>query len=177
MFNISTGFQEKVLSVANIFNPDIGTEMHGSSLAMREIQLNASLKYFEKSPFFGNGLAYSKMIVSSGTDSELYNMESFAFTLLMDYGSFGIICFAAFFCVLAINYARPTNTSSTKLGISLALTLAYIFFILATGFVDTFQSFMYVYITLQIANLVNNQNTNEWHEINVRPQRAQKGLG
>ena len=64
----------------------------GSSLAMREMQLNVSLIEFKKSPIIGNGTKYLAT-ATEHYDEELLGAESIWFGLLIEKGIVGIIAF------------------------------------------------------------------------------------
>lgn len=63
----------------------------GSSLAMREVQLEISLREFSKSPIIGNGTKY--LAETKKQASEILGAESIWFILLIEKGLIGIIAF------------------------------------------------------------------------------------
>lgn len=138
---------EKVIAIVNIFNPQIGEDAHGSSLDMRYMQFDTSLKYFFMSPFFGNGLSFSRGLIAAGTESTLQNMESLVFIILINFGALGAIFYSVFFSNLYFFKRLDINTGSIDYNIFLlkAFTISYLLFVLATGWVDTFHSFIFVY--------------------------------
>lgn len=64
----------------------------GSSLAMREMQLNVSLTEFNKSPIIGNGTKYLAHAMDY-YGAELLGAESIWFGLLIEKGMIGIVAF------------------------------------------------------------------------------------
>lgn len=64
----------------------------GSSLAMREMQLNVSLTEFNKSPIIGNGTKYLAHAMDY-YGAELLGAESIWFGLLIEKGLVGIVAF------------------------------------------------------------------------------------
>lgn len=132
---------DRALSVANIFNSDLGKKQYGSSLDMRSRQLEASLKYFNDSPLWGGGLDKSRNIVSSGSGQELYNTESIVFRLIIDQGIIGIISFIVFFLVIFTITIRQVVGHAPKAWV-LGLSAGYAAFIISTGIMDTLHYFV-----------------------------------
>lgn len=69
----------------------------GSNTSMREEQLNISLYYMSKHPWFGNGIAYTWRI-STQFSEELFGAESMWFPVMIDRGLFGVFALA-YLCV------------------------------------------------------------------------------
>ncbi|OOQ57094.1 hypothetical protein BC343_16330 [Mucilaginibacter pedocola] len=119
----------------------------GSSIEMRQTQLRASLRFFDKSPVYGHGLKYidEKLMekdVKKMARSELKGFESYSFALLIEEGSIGIIANAIFFisCCLwmALRYKYATPLGKQYIMFGLALYAAFLLFIFATGALGTF---------------------------------------
>lgn len=149
-FSASGIFREKVLSVANIFDSEIGTEQNGSDLAMRASQLMVSTKYFMESPIVGAGLDATRNIVASGAEPDLYNSESLVFRLMIEQGGLGFISYGVFFVLLYSKTAKLIENKSSK-KLYLGLIIGYVVFSVATGIMDTLQNFLFLLCLIHYA--------------------------
>lgn len=140
-FSFSSVFHEKIMSVVNILNPNIGQDMHGSTIDMRLTQLTISYKYFLMSPILGNGLDAIRNIVSSGMEEDLYDSESVLFHIMVNQGLIGIISYSLFFVFLYKMIYRNVFFKASK-GALLGYFAGYVVFILSTGIMDTLQYFV-----------------------------------
>lgn len=141
LLSTSDLFLEKFLSVVNIFDSSVGVEQNGSDLAMRGGQFLVALGYFWQSPMWGHGLDATRMIVSSGSTSDLYDAESVLFKLMIDQGILGFI---GFFGLLALVYRRVSAVLSGLLArrMYLGMSAGYTIFVVSTGVMDTLQLFL-----------------------------------
>lgn len=141
LLSTSDLFLEKFLSVVNIFDSSVGMEQNGSDLAMRGGQFLIALGYFWQSPVWGHGLDATRLIVSSGSNSDLYDAESVLFKLMIDQGILGFI---GFFGLLALVYRRVSAVLSGLLArrMYLGMSVGYTIFVVSTGVMDTLQLFL-----------------------------------
>lgn len=79
----------------SIFNSDSSSAVSGSSQEMRNVQLAICLKYQSLSPLFGNGRMYIWNVVSPN-ETLLLGAESIWFSLLVDFGYYGCVCYCLF---------------------------------------------------------------------------------
>ncbi|OKP29582.1 O-antigen ligase family protein [Serratia fonticola] len=142
-FSVSDVFRDKVYSVVNIFNPEVGQDMNGSDLAMRGGQLAVSMKYLLISPVWGNGLDATRNIVSSEQEEDLYNSESILFRLMIDQGGLGLIAYSLFFIALYKKVALYISNASAR-KMYLGFIVGYIIFTISTGIMDTLQNMMFM---------------------------------
>jgi O-antigen ligase len=147
LFSTSELFREKVLSVANIFDSNVGEDMNGSDLAMRGAQFAASARHFFSSPLVGGGLDATRNIVSSGLDPDLFNTESIVFRLMIDQGSLGLISYTAFFFLLYTKVARTIRQQPAR-RMYLGMVIGYITFTISTGLIDTLQNTLFMICAL-----------------------------
>ena len=108
-----------------------GGNTGGSSLDMREIQLEISLAYYEKKPIWGNGFDYYAEVLKSDEilirKEGLYGAESYLFHLLIDRGLVEIILITSY-VLLSLLYMFVVLRPRYKLESSLAASL-YVTFI------------------------------------------------
>ncbi|WP_367372044.1 hypothetical protein [Pseudomonas lini] len=169
LFSTSELFRDKVLSVANIFDSNLGEDMNGSDLTMRGAQFAASARHFFNSPLVGGGLDATRNIVSSGLDPDLFNTESIVFRLMIDQGTLGLISYAAFFFLLYIKVARNIQRESAR-RMYLGMVIGYITFTISTGLIDTLQNALFMICALYyIFKFEPNKN----HSIKPRPTLLQ----
>ena len=136
--------QEKIDSIVNtaMGNSDVG----GSSVEMRQGQLEASLMIFASSPMYGHGPDYIQENMMS--DKQLMNQysmqgydfegfESYYYILLIERGIVGIVL--EVMLVVSILMFLIRNRKRNKLRSSEAITifLGFAFFALSTGALDT----------------------------------------
>ncbi len=130
-----------------------GAELKGSSIEMRLVQLNASLKQFNKSPITGNGIGYIKEGLGfsgdptlSTSDSDFAGFESYFFKLLIEQGLCGMVGNAVLFINLfAFFYHYARQKVSNEVGIlSIAMLITFLAFIFGTGDMGSFILFMSV---------------------------------
>lgn len=81
--------------------------VNGSSLEMRLLQLDRTLKYFFQAPLFGNGVGYLGKIILLKEDVDLYGAESIWFSVLADFGLLGVLSYI-FIYVDCFNYFKKT---------------------------------------------------------------------
>lgn len=133
--------RDKVLAVANIFDPTVGVDQNGSSISMRQEQFAVSLKYMSQSPIWGGGLDYSRNIVESKIEPGLYNTESIIYKLMIDQGALGFVSYLLFFILLYFVVARVTPARAPRM-MYLGFVLSYMVFVISTGAMDTLQHVM-----------------------------------
>lgn len=148
LLSTSNYFSSKVESVLVIFFPDAGENMHGSTLDMRVLQFYVSLKYFLQSPVFGNGLEFSRFLILDEVEADLYNTESLFFLLMINFGLVGIFAYSYFFYGLYNIKKEIVGLNRTCFSLCLSLLLGYILFVIATGFVETLYTFVFIYFSI-----------------------------
>lgn len=113
-----------------------GGETGGSNVAMRLLQLDFSLYYFNLSPIFGNGFSYFWEYIKAnqayGFDM-LLGAESYIFILLIERGAIQIVTICICF-ILLIRYFIKHKTVESYLG--LALVTAFLVNAIVTGCAD-----------------------------------------
>jgi hypothetical protein len=158
----------KFLSIINIFDSQVGEEMHGSTLQMRFLQFKTAWNYYLESPIFGNGLAFSRNLIKGGIEQNLFNMEGLVLIILVDLGLIGLLGFVAFFAGMFFMPLRKFTNINIEAAQSLkALTLPYVIFVCATGWVDSLQSFMFWYSTVYFLSTNNNLNNSKRRKLDV----------
>lgn len=128
----------------------------GSSVDMREKQLEASLLIFAQKPVTGNGfnfiqegLGYSSDKDQRDSSSELYGFESYLYKLLIEQGLIGIFSNIIFFSLLVIWLLKMVNKvnflGKKMISITIGALLGFVFFIIGTGDLGTFLFFMGIF--------------------------------
>lgn len=81
----------------SIYQSILDTEkVGGSNKDMREVQLETSLYFLNRSFWFGNGLAYAFEFVQANLKNEINGAESMWFPIMIDQGFIGICCYIMF---------------------------------------------------------------------------------
>ena len=91
----------------------------GSSIELREIQLEASLFYLNKSYLWGNGLGY--VGIAESMDNLLYGAESIIFKVMIDRGIVGLVSIAILWISMLIFVMRKLNIFGGFLVLGFAL--------------------------------------------------------
>ena len=147
-FFYSEYVRSKIYSVVNIFIPHVGESMSGSTIDMRVGQFNVALSYFADSPYWGNGLGFTREIVSSGAEPELYDSESALFPIMIDQGLIGVLGYFLFFLLIALSFKFRGANSPLIRSVPVGLILGYLVFSLATGFMYTLPFFIYMVVVM-----------------------------
>jgi hypothetical protein len=143
-------FSEIVTATMGVFNSN-DSQVTGSSINMRERQLKASYKLFKQSPVSGNGynyitetLGYSSDPEQNMADDDLEGLESYAYRLLIEQGSAGIIGNFILFFTMGFYFFRGTFSRKTKhiAAMGLAMLITFSLFIFGTGDLGSFPFFM-----------------------------------
>lgn len=88
-----------ISSLLSIGDEELAQEAGGSSLELREQQLNVALRLFENNPLFGSG-PQSLGIISNTTEGEgILGAESIWIKTLPEFGILGIIAFLNFYFI------------------------------------------------------------------------------
>jgi hypothetical protein len=131
--------RDKINNTIDIFQKG-GSQVSGSSLKMREMQLQASFLLFEKKPVSGNGLYYieENLGYSSNEDKsmssyDLQGFESYFYIILIEQGLIGILLNLTFFGALIIYFFKRRIISLEYSGLGLATTLMFLVFSIGTG--------------------------------------------
>lgn len=146
-----------------------GNKFSGSSVSMREEQLTASLVYFFKNPFLGNGIRYindnlgwTADISKRGDTGDLRGFESYYFVLLIEQGLAGIISNLVLFGTMIVfflnSYLKSKEFIKKFSALMLSIVIQYLVFILATGTIGSMPFFFLLigisvkFIQLNIGN-------------------------
>lgn len=131
--------RDKINNTIDIFQKG-GSQVSGSSLKMREMQLQASFLLFEKKPVSGNGLYYieENLGYSSNEDKsmssyDLQGFESYFYIILIEQGLIGILLNLTFFGALIIYFFKRRIISLEYSGLGIATTLMFLVFSIGTG--------------------------------------------
>jgi hypothetical protein len=148
-----------VPSVNKMYNESIktfssgGSDLEGSSVEMREMQLGASVLIFSQNPIYGNGfdyitenLGYSSDENQRKTGNDLMGFESYIYKLLIEQGIIGIVS-NVIFLILIVYWLLKVISKINALGrkviiLNLAYFVSFVSFIIGTGDLGTFLFFM-----------------------------------
>ena len=115
-----------------------GSEVSGSSIEMRILQLSSSFDLFLKSPIIGNGYYFIQNGLGFGTENytgnaDLAGFESYLFVLLIEQGLLGIIANIIFF-ISIFHYFKKYKSINNKITIlGSTIVISFLTFALATG--------------------------------------------
>lgn len=148
------GVANLVPSAAKIWEQTIntftskGASIEGSSIEMREMQMNASLVLFYAKPVFGHGFNYISEGMgyasddSNKTDSSFAGFESYVYKLLIEQGAFGILSnLYFFFSLFIILFSYRQNKSKAVKSVkyfSIGVVCMFLVFIIGTGDMGSF---------------------------------------
>lgn len=131
--------KDKINNTIDIFQKG-GSQISGSSLRMREMQLQASFSLFEKKPISGNGLyyieenlGYSSNEDKSMSSDDLQGFESYLYIIIIEEGIIGIILNIIFFGALFLFFLKRKVISLEYSGLGLAITIMFLTFSIGTG--------------------------------------------
>ena len=122
----------------------------GSSIDMREMQMEASLAIASQFPITGGGLDYAREVMGFGTDEwnneyreELQGMESIIYTIIIERGLVGIVI-ELFMIGSILWYAfRRKVLDRIDVGMVLALGIGFIVFAVLTSPLDSWRLTMF----------------------------------
>jgi hypothetical protein len=125
----------------------------GSSIQMRQQQLDASINVFNRSPIFGNGfeyinenLGYKNERSQRSSANAFAGFESYSFKLLIEQGLCGIIGNIIFFLTAIIwlikKYFKVSLFGRKAVVFTGAIITSFLIFILGTGDLGSFLFFM-----------------------------------
>lgn len=146
----------------------------GSSLDMREMQLEASLAIMSEFPMTGGGLDYAREVMGFGTDTwnreyreELQGLESIAYTILIERGIVGIVIEIMMIYFILLYALRRRKCDRVDAGMVLTLEIGFVIFALSTSTLDSWLITMffigyYMYMIHQSEH--KNQNLNILYE-------------
>lgn len=130
--------QKKMSFLSDMFQEG-GGKTGGSSLSMREQQLDISLYFFNKSPIWGNGFDYFGEVLSDNTTASnseakgLLGAESYYFILLIDRGAVQIVLIFLFFLLLTYYFISNKKEFPKENSLALSLLVSFIFVSMVTG--------------------------------------------
>ncbi|MBB6002416.1 O-antigen ligase [Arcicella rosea] len=128
-----------------------GSKLEGSSVEMRNMQLDAALLIFSKNPVTGNGIDYiitnlgfSSEVENRVSDSDFAGFESYLYKMLIEQGLIGIVSQTVF--ILSIMFYLVGHTVRSKSTIrkqfailNIAMLCCFLLFIFGTGDLGTFK--------------------------------------
>lgn len=120
-------------SVIDVFTTG-GESAGGSTTDLKDEQLAASLYYFFKHPYFGNGFNYFQEVIGVRYDTYeigLAGLEGYGYKLLVEEGAFMIIAVAWLFVSMVVFFFRNRVRECSSMGI--AWIISFLFFMLLTG--------------------------------------------
>jgi hypothetical protein len=141
-----------------------GSDLEGSSLEMRNMQLAASVVQFSKSPIIGNGfnyivegLGFSSNVDKIKSNQDFYGFESYSYKLLIEQGLVGMIGHFLFFLLLFKYFFNNSFNNKSivrrRFGVlNIAMTATFLLFIFGTGDLGSFKFFMSI-MGINIAGL------------------------
>lgn len=145
---------------SDIIDKSIGTltgrevkKESGSSMTMRQKQLDASEQIFSQSPILGHGfnyitegLGYSSDQSKRTSTKDFAGFESYYFKLLIEQGLFGIVGNIIFFLAIVFwlikSYFFLNPLGKKAVVFSISITVAFLIFIIGTGDLGSFPFFM-----------------------------------
>lgn len=141
-----------------------GSDLEGSSVEMRNLQLAASIVQFNKSPILGNGfnyivegLGFSGDVDKIKSNQDFYGFESYSYKLLIEQGLVGMIGHILFFGVLfrylLKNILNKNSLIRSRFAVlNVAMIFTFLLFIFGTGDLGSFKFFMSI-LGINIAGL------------------------
>ena len=166
-FNVDS-IRSVMNSVFDIFISG-GSNLTGSSIEMRELQLTTAFMYFNESPFWGHGLQYFSENIQPqyGTRSGLAGLESYAFRLLVEMGLFMIIAFIIYVFRFIYIANRRKSCSLQISSLVLAQFVAFVFFLIATGDYGNVFEYCLIIIGVNLKYLMVRENSRKYTKINL----------
>lgn len=155
--------QSKISAVGDVFKEG-GGDTEGSSVNMRENQLELSLMLFAQSPIWGNGFNYFGEIVGDDDywlKNGINGAESYYFILLIDRGGVEIATILLLVIMLVLYFYKQRRFSKLEYSFALALLIAYMAISLMTG-----NSGKWEYCMLFLGLFLNKDNVNYLSQIN-----------
>lgn len=137
IIQISPKVNELFVTVFSMFNEE--TDVGGSSMGGRQLQLARSIYYFNESPIIGHGYNYISEYFGQGTgdlshqDPDLMGFESVAFQLLLERGVVGIIAYLFLYLSIFIFFYKNRNYNRLYAAFGITILISYLFFAFATG--------------------------------------------
>ena len=132
-----------------------GKNQRGSSVELRQVQLQASYNEFLKSPIVGNGFGYigdelgfTNEREGRTSAREFAGFESYLYVLLIEQGLLGILSNLVFFGYVGLYFFRALRFRSNEVVVFSAMGLSvlscFVVFIMGTGSLGTFPFVMTV---------------------------------
>lgn len=154
--------QKMLFATFDIFNG--GTQISGSSIEMRNGQLEACLALFFQHPWYGGGFDYIQEGLGYGANmdwqywqefGELYGFESYLYVLLLERGIVGIIADSVMLLCIFLWLRRYKNNDNNSYTKAMAILVGFIIFAIMTGTLDTWIPSMFL-IGVYMGNLRRN---------------------
>lgn len=132
---------DNIQSVLDIFLLSESDAVNGSSLVMRQSQLDSVLFLVKEFPIFGGGIGYITDYMKFGTEmsfsSEFLGFESYLFILLIERGFFGTIVEVVFIVYIIRYFLKNRKYEPLSSSIGLSLFIGFYVFAFATSPLDT----------------------------------------
>jgi len=126
--------QEKTDMYISMFTDTKGNKVEGSSLKLRQTQLNGALIHFYKSPIVGHGYGYLAEIYRLNKErSIMARNESVVFHLLAERGLIGIAAYLFFYGSIFLYFHKRRKTYNVHAAAGMSLLTMYGFYSVATG--------------------------------------------
>ncbi|AEI51013.1 O-antigen ligase family protein [Runella slithyformis] len=144
-------FSEFISESLNTFSSQ-GSKLQGSSVQMRNMQLESALLVFNKSPITGNGINYitenlgfTTEIEDRKSDSGFAGFESYLYKMLIEQGVIGIVSQSILIIsiiIYLISHIYSKNRIRKQFAIlNLGMLSCFLLFIFGTGDLGTFKIF------------------------------------
>lgn len=131
------------MTIGSIFTQT--AEVSGSSVDMREAQLQGSLLLWAQNPIWGNGYKYIFLDLDwkGGTYvDDMAGYESIVYSLLIERGVIGIVVYLIFFISLYVYYFRNMKVDRQLCVLGMSLLTAFLLFAVGTGVLDAWLNTM-----------------------------------
>lgn len=131
--NVTKYFSAMTDSIIDVVSPSGsgGSEVVGSNLDAREMQIKASMIYLAEKPLFGHGISYFQEEISNGgKDDRLLGMESYICFLGVEYGIINIIVVLFFYINLLIYFICNIKKEKIYAYMGISLEVMFILFLI-----------------------------------------------
>ena len=132
-----------MITIESIFTRT--AEVSGSSIDMREAQLQGSLLLWSQNPVLGNGYKYIFLDLGwkDGTMvDDMAGYESIVYILLIERGIIGIVVYLIFFISLYGYYLKNMKVDRQLCVLGMSLLTAFLLFAVGTGVLDAWLNTM-----------------------------------
>jgi len=160
---IISKYSNTLYSAIYFYDDSYSTEVGGSTFSGRLIQIAIALEMFIKEPLFGYGLTHIRELILSRKSFGLLGAESFLIKMLINLGVIGSIGYIILFTKIIMEFKNFFDLKdkyyNSVLLVFLAIIPGYLFFIFATGDLDTFPYFfIFIGIGIRLKYIILNEN-------------------